>query len=164
MPAPTNGHAAELGSSVPICTPHAVSVSLPTWKDNADYELGLDRVHARLTTGYPRFFIHQDIQKLAEICRAAHAPSAQGRCILFPSEKAANLCWKFVADQALKSREVSAIRLARPHSTFKKSTCKLLILLFWETKVWRKRSIVENVLWESVLIKPQGIMWMPKPS
>ncbi|OAV94322.1 hypothetical protein PTTG_08422, partial [Puccinia triticina 1-1 BBBD Race 1] len=73
MPAPTNGHAAELGSSVPICTPHAVSVSLPTWKDNVDYELGLDRVHARLTTGYPRFFIHQDIQK-ARLSRSSLLP------------------------------------------------------------------------------------------
>ncbi|KAA1083053.1 hypothetical protein PGT21_024117 [Puccinia graminis f. sp. tritici] len=98
----TTGHSAELGSSVPIYTPHAVSVSLPTWKDNVDYELGLERVHSKLSTGYPRFFIHLDIQKLAEICRAAHALSPQERCMLFPSEKAANLCRKFVADRALK--------------------------------------------------------------
>ncbi|POW04681.1 hypothetical protein PSTT_10222, partial [Puccinia striiformis] len=92
----------QLGSSVPIYTAHAVSVSLPTWQDNIDYELGLERVIGKLTTGYPRFFIHQDIQKLAEICRAAHALSVQERTILFPSERAANLCRTFVADQAIK--------------------------------------------------------------
>ncbi|POW06018.1 hypothetical protein PSTT_09249 [Puccinia striiformis] len=98
----TAAHSAQLGSSVPIYTAHAVSVSLPTWQDNIDYELGLERVIGKLTTGYPRFFIHQDIQKLAEICRAAHALSVQERTILFPSERAANLCRTFVADQAIK--------------------------------------------------------------
>ncbi|KNZ58239.1 hypothetical protein VP01_196g8 [Puccinia sorghi] len=93
---------AELGSSVPSSTPHAVSVSLPTWQDNIDYELGLERVHAKLSTGYPRFFIHKYIQKLAEICRAAHALSPEERCMLFPSEKVANLCRKFLALQAIK--------------------------------------------------------------
>ncbi|PLW48777.1 hypothetical protein PCASD_03175 [Puccinia coronata f. sp. avenae] len=109
---------AELGSSVPVCTPHAVSVSLPTWQDNIDYELGLDRVHTKLTTGYPRFFIHQDIQKLAEICRAAHALSDDERCMLFPSERAANLCRKFLADQAAKQNIPS-------HATLEKR-CRLV--------------------------------------
>ncbi len=32
----------------------AVSVSLPTWKANIDYEEGKESVHGILSTGYPR--------------------------------------------------------------------------------------------------------------
>lgn len=94
------GLSAELGSSLPICTPHALSVSLPTWQDIVDYELGLDRVLGKLRAGYPRFTLHSDILKLAKICQQAHALTDQEACILFPSERSANLCREFVADQA----------------------------------------------------------------
>lgn len=53
-----------LGSSVPALTPHAISVSLPTWRDNVGYEEGDKRVVDRMETGYPRFFIHRSIQKV----------------------------------------------------------------------------------------------------
>lgn len=56
---------AVLGTSIPPSTPHAVSVSLPAWQDNVDYELGVKRVMDSLLTGYPRFFIHRDIQKVS---------------------------------------------------------------------------------------------------
>ncbi|KAH9821490.1 pyridoxal phosphate-dependent transferase [Melampsora americana] len=87
---------ARLGSSVPPDTPHAVSVSLPTWQDNIDYELGLDRVINNLLTGYPRFFIHLDIKKLAEVCHSKHAITAGEQCMLFPSHKSATLCLEFL--------------------------------------------------------------------
>lgn len=54
-----------LGSSVPPMTAHAVSVSLPTWKDNVGYEEGDKRVMDKLETGYPRFFVHRSIQKVS---------------------------------------------------------------------------------------------------
>lgn len=53
-----------LGSPIPALTPHAVSVSLPKWADNVDYEEGRPRVTQAMQTGYPRFFIHRDIQKV----------------------------------------------------------------------------------------------------
>lgn len=53
-----------LGSSVPPMTPHAVSVSLPTWADNVGYEEGEKRVVEKMETGYPRFFVHRSIQKV----------------------------------------------------------------------------------------------------
>lgn len=53
-----------LGASVPALTPHAISVSLPTWRDNVGYEEGDKRVVDRMETGYPRFFIHRSIQKV----------------------------------------------------------------------------------------------------
>lgn len=53
-----------LGASVPPFTPHAISVSLPTWRDNVGYEEGQKRVVDSMVTGYPRFFIHLSIQKV----------------------------------------------------------------------------------------------------
>lgn len=57
---------------MPALTPHAISVSLPTWRDNVGYEEGDKRVVDRMETGYPRFFIHRSIQKVR--CRSlSHA-------------------------------------------------------------------------------------------
>lgn len=53
-----------MGSPVPAFTPHAVSVSLPTWEDNIGYEEGEKRVVDAMVNGYPRFFIHRSIQKV----------------------------------------------------------------------------------------------------
>jgi cystathionine gamma-synthase len=53
-----------LGSSVPPFTPHAISVSLPTWRDNVGYEEGEKRVVDSMVSGYPRFFIHLSIRKV----------------------------------------------------------------------------------------------------
>jgi len=55
---------AVLGSSLPPFTPHAISVCLPTWKDNVGYEEGEKRVVDSMVTGYPRFFIHKSIRKV----------------------------------------------------------------------------------------------------
>ena len=57
----------ELGNAVPPFTDHAISVSLPTWRDNVGYEEGEKRVIDCMVTGYPRFFIHKYIQKVLRI-------------------------------------------------------------------------------------------------
>jgi cystathionine gamma-synthase len=54
-----------LGLSVPPHTPHAISVSLPTWRDNVGYEEGEKRVMDSMVSGYPRFFIHLSIRKVS---------------------------------------------------------------------------------------------------
>jgi hypothetical protein len=64
--ATTLGKPNPLGNPVPPFTPHAISVSLPTWRDNVDYEEGAERVVKAMTTGYPRFFIHLSIQKVTQ--------------------------------------------------------------------------------------------------
>ncbi len=71
--------ASALGKSIPADIPHAVSVSLPRWQDNIDYEEG--RLGDVLETGYPRFFIHRSIQKVSCCC-----PVTSGR-----NERAAGL-------------------------------------------------------------------------
>lgn len=56
----------QVGQSIPAHTPHAVSVSLPTWQANVGYEEGDPQVTSKMECGYPRFFIHPYIQKVSE--------------------------------------------------------------------------------------------------
>ena len=56
--------ATPLGAAIPQHLPHAISVSLPTWQDNVDYEEGRPRVIDAMVNGYPRFFINKSIQKV----------------------------------------------------------------------------------------------------
>ncbi|KAG5927242.1 hypothetical protein E4U42_002417 [Claviceps africana] len=83
-----------LGESIPD-TAHAVSVSLPTWQSNIGYEEGQRSVVDRLTTGYPRFFIHRSIEAFA--CDIVSIQgSARQKALLFPSRGAANRCVDYV--------------------------------------------------------------------
>ncbi|KAH0489105.1 hypothetical protein TgHK011_010185 [Trichoderma gracile] len=84
-----------LGESIPPDTAHAVSVSLPTWQANVDYEEGEERVVSRMVTGYPRFFIHKSIQAFAEDLVAAYGQPGQ-RILLFPTAAAARRCLEFM--------------------------------------------------------------------
>lgn len=52
-----------LGRSIPEILPHAISVSLPLWKDNVAYEEG--ELGGVMVNGYPRFFVHLSIQKVS---------------------------------------------------------------------------------------------------
>jgi len=61
----TNVVCPPLGESIPATLPHAISVSLPTWKDNVGYEEGEKRVIDTMRTGYPRFFVHKTIEKVS---------------------------------------------------------------------------------------------------
>lgn len=54
---------APLGSAVPN-VPHAISVSLPTFRDNVDYEEGAPRVVNAMVSGYPRFFVNLKVKEV----------------------------------------------------------------------------------------------------
>lgn len=73
---------AVLGSPVPPFTSHAISVSLPTWKDNVGYEEGEKRVVDSMVTGYPRFFIHRSIQKVGDASVLVHISHSAPNVIL----------------------------------------------------------------------------------
>ncbi|GAK67987.1 PLP-dependent transferase [Moesziomyces antarcticus] len=94
-PPPSAGAAAAckkdlaVGTSIPANMPHAVSVSLPLWSDNIDYEEG--RLSNAMETGYPRFFIHRSIQRLGSLLSKKFARPDEA-CILFPSAKIADRC------------------------------------------------------------------------
>ncbi|CDU25415.1 probable STR2-Cystathionine gamma-synthase [Sporisorium scitamineum] len=113
-PLPSNGAAAckkdyAVGTSIPANLPHAVSVSLPLWSDNIDYEEG--RLTKSMETGYPRFFIHRTIQRLASLlCKKFAKPNEA--CILFPSAKVAERCRDFMRSQS-KSDTPLPIRIVR---------------------------------------------------
>ncbi|TVY26431.1 Cystathionine gamma-synthase [Lachnellula hyalina] len=85
----------ELGESIPPLTAHATSVSLPTWRDNVGYEEGDSRVVSKMTTGYPRFFIHKQIAAFAEEIVEKHGNTGY-LAMLFPSRSTARSCQKFI--------------------------------------------------------------------
>ncbi|KAI0121608.1 pyridoxal phosphate-dependent transferase [Xylariales sp. AK1849] len=89
----------ELGESIPPDTAHAVSVSLPTWQANVGYEEGEEWVMSRMTTGYPRFFIHKSIEAFGNEIVTKFGNSHQ-RAMLFPTKKTAQRCLQFVREKA----------------------------------------------------------------
>jgi len=62
----------DLGQPIPD-TVHAVSVCLPTWRDNVGYEEGEARVREALRAGYPRFVYHPLVRALFEACEQRFA-------------------------------------------------------------------------------------------
>jgi cystathionine gamma-synthase len=84
----------DLGKPIPA-TRHAVSVCLPTWADNLGYERGETRVVGKMQCGYPRFFLHPDIQALFHSCEDKFA-AADECCFAFPSRRVAERCAQFV--------------------------------------------------------------------
>ncbi|KAI5304432.1 hypothetical protein KEM56_006501 [Ascosphaera pollenicola] len=102
-------HQPPLGSPVPPDTPHAVSVSLPSWDATVGYEEGEDWVVKAMTTGYPRFFIHKSIQALtSEII--ARFGNVDDTAMLWPSEKAAETCRSFMVSK-VPAHETKRIRI-----------------------------------------------------
>ncbi|KAI5477634.1 cystathionine gamma-synthase [Pseudohyphozyma bogoriensis] len=96
-----------VGDCVPALTPHAVSVSLPKWDDNVDYEEGHPRIKAAMKQGYPRFYIHHLIDRLAQITKARFGQPDE-LCLLFLSQKVADSCRDFLLsrDPPVTSRHV----------------------------------------------------------
>lgn len=52
-----------LGLCIPPNTPHAVCSSIPTWKDNVAYAERKQWAVDAMKTGYPRFNIHESVQR-----------------------------------------------------------------------------------------------------
>lgn len=97
-----------LGLAVPPHTPHAISVSLPTWKDNVGYEEGEKRVVDSMVSGYPRFFIHLSIQKLAHIFEQKYGLNGE-RCMLFATQRVAEQARLFMQARSVNSRLLSLL-------------------------------------------------------
>jgi cystathionine gamma-synthase len=120
--------AVAIGLAVPPFTQHAISVSLPTWRDNVDYEEGAKRVVDSMVSGYPRFFVHLSIQKvrlipgvasigpdsvqLANICEQKFGVNGE-KCLLCPSKKIADHCRTFILNRAALSGTLAHVRLAQ---------------------------------------------------
>ncbi|KPM40161.1 Cystathionine gamma-synthase [Neonectria ditissima] len=103
----------ELGESIPPDTAHAVSVSLPTWKSNVGYEEGEQWVVGRMTTGYPRFFVHRSIAAFAKDIVIRHGRPGQ-QAMLVPTPKVARRCFDFIRQRVppVLERQLSVIDFA----------------------------------------------------
>ncbi|KAI1785957.1 PLP-dependent transferase [Ganoderma leucocontextum] len=101
-----------LGAPVPPFTAHAISVSLPTWRDNVGYEEGEKRVVDAMVSGYPRFFIHLSIQKLAKICEQKFGVPNES-CLLCPTRRVAEHCREFMLDRSTKAGAPVPVRLVQ---------------------------------------------------
>ncbi|KAJ7758501.1 pyridoxal phosphate-dependent transferase [Mycena maculata] len=99
-----------LGQTVPPFTSHAISVSLPTWRDTIGYEEAEKRVIDAMISGYPRFFIHLSIRKLQRLCEQKFGGKNES-CMLFPSQIIADQCRSFMQDRSEKSGSPVTARL-----------------------------------------------------
>lgn len=93
------GPSQEIGIPIPENTPHAVSVTLPTWEATVGYEEGEDWVVSQMNSGYPRFFIHSIIKELAK--NIEHKYGREGeKCMIFPSYNVAKRCREFIRSKS----------------------------------------------------------------
>ncbi|KAH8592256.1 pyridoxal phosphate-dependent transferase [Bisporella sp. PMI_857] len=116
----------ELGESIPALTPHAASVSLPLWSDNIGYEEGQERIISKLSTGYPRFFIHKLIVAFAEDIVEKHG-SMDEKAMLFPSTKTAQRCLQFIKAKASPSSPVDHVKIVDLVLDRSKTSSEILI-------------------------------------
>ncbi|MBT4867195.1 MAG: PLP-dependent transferase [Planctomycetaceae bacterium] len=97
----------ELGAPIPD-SPHAVSVCLPTWRDNIGYEEQEPRVLDQLQTGYPRFVYNGFCQRLFEECRRQFARDGE-LCQAYPSAAAAQRCSQFLSSTTSAKPRISPL-------------------------------------------------------
>lgn len=103
-----------VGAPIPNNTPHAVSVTLPTWDATVAYEQGQDWVVQKMNSGYPRFFIHLKIQELCQLLEDLYARDDE-RCIIFPTYKVAKGCRAFIKDKTqLDKYNIRILQLSSP--------------------------------------------------
>ncbi|MCJ1311025.1 hypothetical protein MMC25_004695 [Agyrium rufum] len=95
-----------VGQSIPLDTPHAVSVSLPTWEACVAYEKGEDWVVTSMRNAYPRFFVDFKIRNFEKTL--LHDRGKPGEAaMLFPSLRAAERCKAFVIKQSVAIKPLS---------------------------------------------------------
>ncbi|KJE93155.1 cystathionine gamma-synthase [Capsaspora owczarzaki ATCC 30864] len=105
-----------LGTSVPEA-PHAVSVCMPAWQDNVDYEEGRARVHDQLQSGYPRFCFHRAVKVLAKLGLVmAGLDGTTHGCLCLPAEWIAKRCRDFILaraslDESLRGSNDDAVQI-----------------------------------------------------
>lgn len=94
-----------VGHPIPPFTEHAISVSLPTWDATVGYEENDPNIVNVMQTGYPRFFIHLSIQKLARFCEQKYGSPTEC-AILVPSSTIAEECRSFLEARSVPARIV----------------------------------------------------------
>ncbi|KAI6040875.1 pyridoxal phosphate-dependent transferase [Pisolithus marmoratus] len=98
-----------LGWPLPVVL-HAITVSIPTWSNNVGYLTHQTPIVDAMSTGYPRFFIHRSIQKLADISQERFGLSGE-LCLLCPTQRTADYGKEFIHNQALLAGKPSDVRI-----------------------------------------------------
>lgn len=125
-----------VGCPIPENTPHAISVTLPTWKSNVAYEEGEEWVTSAMKSGYPRFFIHLEIQKLAKFFEEKYGRENES-CFIFPSYAIALRCREFLKKNIEPSlrQKVRILQLSTPQgensNSFAESVTASFIIVFF---------------------------------
>lgn len=109
LPSPSQ----DIGAPIPNNTPHAVSVTLPTWEATVGYEEGEAWVVDKMNSGYPRFFIHSQIQELQKLIESSYGRDIE-RCMIFPSYRVAKRCREFIKTKSLNKPAVRILQLSSP--------------------------------------------------
>ncbi len=100
----------EIGQPIPNNTPHAVSVTLPTWEATVGYEEGQEWVTSKMNSGYPRFFIHGKIQELCKLVEGKFGRENE-KAFIFPSYNVAKRCREFVKEKSVNNPSVRILQL-----------------------------------------------------
>ncbi|KAK9457689.1 pyridoxal phosphate-dependent transferase [Dipodascopsis uninucleata] len=95
-----------IGCPIPANTPHAVSVTLPSWKATVAYEKGEDWVIGKMTSGYPRFFYHVKIQELCAYIVKKYGNKGEAALVL-PSYKVACKCRAYMERMKLSNDPIT---------------------------------------------------------
>ena len=76
------------GETIPVDNVHAVSVSIPTFKDIVSYEEGKN---SKIKSGYPRFVLHPYLKKMALHLEKKYAIDEKQEVVLVSSQDFENL-------------------------------------------------------------------------
>lgn len=106
---------------IPANTPHAVSVTLPTWEATVGYEEGQEWVTLKMNLGYPRFFIHSIIKELAKNIEKKYGRQGEQSLVL-SSYNAAKRAREFIRARLTNPTRVLRLSTRAASNDFEKSS------------------------------------------
>ncbi|KAK9449261.1 pyridoxal phosphate-dependent transferase [Limtongia smithiae] len=123
----------DIGCTIPANTPHAVSVTLPSWSATVAYEEGRDWVLSKMKSGYPRFFYHEKIQQLIALVEQRYAQPGEAALVL-PSYQVARKCRAYMKRHtALVDPNIRVVEIAVPPPS-KGVSSNISVVLFPESE------------------------------
>ncbi len=142
----------DLGAPIPP-SPYAVSVCLPTWRDNVGYEEGEPRVVDRLQAGYPRFVFHPLCRRLFEECRRRFARDDEG-CLAFPTRASAERCGAWIERRTGLAARIEATGFADVQAVLFAPRCAAEAKAFWQHTGEGVTSRVAEAAWGAMVSEP----------
>ena len=119
----------DLGKPIPD-SEHAVSVCLPLWEHNIQYEKENPDVLQRLQTGYPRFVLHAATRRFFQECTDRFA--GRGECCLaFPSESSARRCVEFIQRDCGACATIHPVNVLNTFAVCLPRTARDSALVYW---------------------------------